>query len=427
MSDIKNVFYDLFWQSKACQNMFLLSKEELLDNIEIDILDIQKRISLPRIIISNIENKENEDFETIKHRTDSIDIITSRNLDLKVNFYEPLITNFLDSKFGKSFTRLVSDFNKNNEAFFEKIVSVIFSDNPEMDILELLQDYGFIGKHIKSSSEMMDYFEREGVKKIITENLTEDNFRSLLEFAKGLKDIYSNHLFRSLYESNQVLVSSLHSQDDFKSRLELFNELYEAKVLFSSKEDAFIQCTKCKPGTYRGVFQLMVNPRKLSGFKCPVCNSSLKYYVPYELHPEIYAQVKRKDGILQCALEDLLERNDLEFGHGKKYLNNIEIDCEFEFDDKLFIVECKMYVSKIGLKKLKEKLKSHFFKLQKDVKRLMDHNIIGGEVYPILLVNVSDETFLDEVMQELRAHNPDMISHSIRIMNIQSFKALIKK
>jgi hypothetical protein len=57
----------------------------------------------------------------------------------------------------------------------------------------------------------------------------------------------------------------------------------------------------------------------------------------------------------------------------------------------------------------------------------MDHNIIGGEVYPILLVNVSDETFLDEVIQELRAHNPDMISHSIRIMNIQSFKALIKK
>ena len=121
MSATKDVFYDLFWQSKACQNLFLLSKEELLDSVKLDVLGVSKQISFPRIIISNIESKEHENFEAIKFRTESSDIRTGENLDSKLKLYEPLIGNFLDSKFGKSFEKLMTEYKSDKDAFFDHV------------------------------------------------------------------------------------------------------------------------------------------------------------------------------------------------------------------------------------------------------------------------------------------------------------------
>jgi len=424
MSATKDVFYDLFWQSKACQNLFLLSKEELLDSVKLDVLGVSKQISFPRIIISNIESKEHENFEAIKFRTESSDIRTGENLDSKLKLYEPLIGNFLDSKFGKSFEKLMTEYKSDKDAFFEKILFLVFSEEPTKNVIEFLQQYGFVGKHIKSVEDFEKYFEKEGLQKITQSILTEENFRNLLEFARGLKDLYANQIFKGLYESNQVLVNSLHSTDNFESRLKLFGILYESKIISASKDDAYLECTHCDVETYRGVMQLTVNPKRLSALKCPFCSTELSYYVPYELHEDIYLQVKRTDGIIQSALENLLERNDVKYEHSKKYLKNIEVDCLFEHESKQYIIECKMYVSKVGLHKLKTKVKGHYGKLQKDVLRLLDAGILRKNAVPILLVNIASEQLISELQKELEETNSRSALPVIQIMSIQSFKEL---
>ena len=83
---------------------------------------------------------------------------------------------------------------------------------------------------------------------------------------KSLKDIYVNESYKSLYESNQVLVNSLFDTDDYVNRLKLFNHLYEAEIITASREDAYVECTNCPPGAYRGTLQLKINPFKLKEF-----------------------------------------------------------------------------------------------------------------------------------------------------------------
>jgi hypothetical protein len=92
MSEIKEIFYNLFWQNKACQNLFLLSKEELLDTKSLDFEGNSASISLPRIIISNIESREDFTHETIRIRNENIYIRTENLLNSKIELYAPLIT-----------------------------------------------------------------------------------------------------------------------------------------------------------------------------------------------------------------------------------------------------------------------------------------------------------------------------------------------
>lgn len=51
MSEIKKVFYNLFWQNQSCQNLFMLSKEELLETTTIGEGENAFSYSLPRITI----------------------------------------------------------------------------------------------------------------------------------------------------------------------------------------------------------------------------------------------------------------------------------------------------------------------------------------------------------------------------------------
>lgn len=79
MTEVTQIFYNLFWQDKACQNLFLLSKEELLDTKRLELEGVSTSISLPRIIISNIQDKEDFNHKTIRLRNETNNIRTEKN------------------------------------------------------------------------------------------------------------------------------------------------------------------------------------------------------------------------------------------------------------------------------------------------------------------------------------------------------------
>lgn len=53
MSIIKKKFYHLFWNNPSCQNLFLLSKEELLETRIFGNEEFSFSFSTNRIIVSN--------------------------------------------------------------------------------------------------------------------------------------------------------------------------------------------------------------------------------------------------------------------------------------------------------------------------------------------------------------------------------------
>ncbi|HBX51551.1 MAG: hypothetical protein A2275_04965 [Bacteroidetes bacterium RIFOXYA12_FULL_35_11] len=421
MSEIKKIFYNLFWQNKACQNLFLLSKEELLDTKTLTHEENFTSVSMPRIIISNIENKADFPHETIKLRTENQNIKNESLIESKIELYKPIITNFLENKFGKSLERVVKDFQNDPWKLLGK-AALLFIDsgeNFEKTIIEFLQEYGFIGKQINSFSELEKYFQKEAITKNFKSVLSENNIWNFLEFLKAAKDIYVFESYKSLYTSNQVLVNALHDKDDFISRLQLFNLLFDSGIISSSNEDAFIECTNCQPGTYRGVFQLKLNPLKLKELKCPVCSGHVSYYVPYELNKEIYEIVKAKDGLLLDALCDLLNKNSVEHKVNQTVLNDIEFDCVYKVNESYSIVECKMYKIDTPKAKLKSKMKEHLGKLISNIVRLKEAEPQNAvPVFPVLLVNINDHKLLNEVEVVIKSGNPDELTQIARICSI---------
>lgn len=426
MTEIKQIFYNLFWQDKACQNLFLLSKEELLDTKRLELESVSTSISLPRIIISNIQDKEDFNHKTIRFRNETNNIRAEKLLNDKIELYTPIITNFIESKFGKSLEKLIHDFENNPWKFLRKIFVLLTDgeENFEKVTIEFLQEYGFVGKHINSFVELESFFEKEAISKNAKSILSENNIWNFLEFLKSIKDIYVNESYRSLYNTSQVLVSALYDIDDFRSRLNLFSHLYESKIIGPSHEDSFIECVNCEPGTYRGVFQLKLNPRKLSNLKCPICFNELSYFVPYELHNDIYQIIKQKDGLLLDVLCDYLTKKNISFKTNLNLLKDIELDCSFQQGNKVFLIECKMYKQTTTYNKLKNKIREHFGKLLKDAERI-DLQETSDIIYiPILLVNILNTEFITILEDELKKENIGDIAQRIQVMNVSMLNKL---
>lgn len=424
MSEIKKVFYNLFWQNQSCQNLFMLSKEELLETTTIGNDDNAFSYSLPRITISNAQESEDNVHDTIKFRNETQNIFLDGSLNAKIEYFAPILEDFFDKHFRKSFEKLINDFDKKGLSLFFRAIKILTNEEKrEKNSIKFLKEYGFIGQNIETFKEIEANFERRLIPKKGNELINENTINTFFEGIKFIKELYVNHSYKKLYNTNQILVNTLNSEDNFTSRIKLFHLLYDNKIIAPSSEDAFIECSHCDPGTYKGVFQLQINPNKLKDLKCPVCSQEVTYFVPYELHKEIYNVVKSQDGLLLDAYCNVLDSNKYQYKTNQHFLDNIEIDCIFSDGIFTYIVEAKMYKINTETYKLKSKIREHFGKLIKDVERLQKLPEFKEIVLkPILLVNVIDTFLVQEIEVELKEINEGVIGQNTRILNLNLLK-----
>lgn len=420
MSEIKKVFYNLFRQNQSCQNLFMLSKEELLETTIIGEGENAFSYSLPRITISNAQNNEDGVHETIKFRNETQNIFLDGSLNAKIEYFAPILEDFFDKHFRKSFEKLINDIDKKGLSLLLKVIKILTNEEKrEKESIKFLKEYGFIGQNIETFKEVEASFERRLTPKKGNELINENTINTFFEGIKFIKELYVNHSYKKLYNTNQILVNTLNSEDNFTSRIKLFHLLYDNKIIAPSSEDAFIECSHCDSGTYKGVFQLRLNPNKLKDLKCPVCSKEVTYFVPYELHKEIYDVVKSQDGLLLDAYCNILETGKYKYQTNQYFLDNIEIDCIFSDNSFTYIVEAKMYKLNTDIGKLKSKIREHFGKLIKDVERLQKLPEFEGIILkPILLVNVIDTFLVQEIEVELKEKNTGVIGQNTRILNL---------
>lgn len=427
-ANILDIFYNIFWKDKACQNLFMLSKNELLDTKAIEFEGNRSYFSLPRIIISNVSN-DDDIKEVLKFRTESHGLAKEGKIDQVINFYEPIVAQFLESKFGKAYKKFMVDFEKDPMSFLIKnAVKIFFAKDPENEALKLMQNYSFVPMHLKSFKELEAFASKEGIAKNYKKVVNEENYQMLHDVLRSVKDLYLNLNFQSLRESNQILVSSLHDTDNFKSRIKLFSILYDHEIIQDSEEDCFVECMNCKPGTYKGTLHLKINPKNLSKLKCIHCNEELTYYMPYMLNDELFQLVNAKDGLIANVFEELCRVNEIPYKMNEKVLMDIEIDGIFELNQVNYLVEMKMYEHRAGLNKIESKIKEHAQKLCNDIQRINKNlNPNGVILKPILLVNIMDNTWLADLQNSIHESSSDEWVKECRIMNVNMLKEMIEK
>ncbi len=420
-------FYNLFWKNKTCRNLFLLSKEELLETSTFGTEQNYFSYSSNRIIISNA-NEEGDESDTIKFRNENTLLTLDKNLEERIDYFKPIIEDFLDQNFKKAFEKLSYDIENKGWSLVIKLIRLLSNEEKrEINIIQLLQGYGFIGKHLNSFEEIEKDLESKLIPKKGNSLINEHNIKTFFEGIKFVKELYVNNSYKKLYSTNQVLVNTLNSEDDFGSRIKLFGLLYEAGIISASNQDAIIECSHCEPGTYKGVFQLKLNPKKLNNLKCPICSKELTYFVPYTLNEEIYQIVKSKDGILLDALKYKLHSKGFDYLSNQHYLKDIEVDCLFEaiIENKpvLYVVEIKMFKLNTTHNKLKSKIKQSYGKLIEDVERLKSlEDFKEKHLKPLLLVNVTDKDFINEIRYEIKTSNSGAVHKESEILNLDLLK-----
>lgn len=417
---IKN-FYNIFWKNRTCRNIFLLSKEELLETVLLGSENRSYTYSVNKLIISNAQDNIN-DFDAIKFRNERQNEELDFSMEEKVEYFKPILEDFFKKHLEKPLTNLYKDIESNGWKFIIKIFRLIANENKrEENAIKLFQEYGFVGNHLKTFEEIEDNIERSLIPKKNNELINEHTIDKFLEGLKFINELYINHSYKKLYNSNQILVNTLNSEDDFQSRIELFRHLYEGNIIISSTEDAFLECLNCDPGTYKGVFKLSVSPKKLKDFTCPICKNELTYFVPYKLDDNIYQKIKQQDGLLLDALVFKLEERGFICETNKIFIKDIEIDCMYNAilseEEVTYIVEVKMLKINTEKNKLKHKIRKHYGKLNKDVERLQQEldEFRNKKIMPLLLVNVTDTSLVSEVHYELQQNNPNLRTEVVNL------------
>lgn len=410
--ETRKKFYNIFWKEKTCQNLFMLSKHELLDTITIESLSYFTN----KIIISNDNKVVNDTNKIVQYRSEHQMIEIESMIQEKIEHFKPLLDHFINHRFKKSIDLLQKDVEEKGLRLLMKIIKILFDEERREELsIKFLKEYKFIGNNINSFKDLSENIQKQLIPKKGNKLINEVNISIFMELVRFVKDFYEYNIYKKLISSNQILVNTRSVEDNFESRIKMFKLLYDAKILLNSSEDAFIECTHCDPDTYKGVFKLKVNPSKLEKLKCPVCNEILTYYVPYKLENEIFEIVKSQDGLLLDALTYKLEENNIKYKVNQHYENDIEVDCVFETQDGVYIIETKMYQNNNQDRKIVSKIKEDYGKLLKDYKRLK--KIIGKEknLIPILLINILDETVINEAIQDIN-------NTQIFVRNIQTLK-----
>src|SRR5690606_4933730 len=118
-----------FWHNPSCQNLFLLSKEELLETKTFGSGQNTFTFSTNRIIISNVQEGSDDVIETVKSRSEIYNIDLDSSIGERIEYFKPILEQFFNSRFKKSLDKLSDDVEKKGWKFFMKVVKILINED----------------------------------------------------------------------------------------------------------------------------------------------------------------------------------------------------------------------------------------------------------------------------------------------------------
>ncbi len=422
MKVIDKKFYHLFWTDKTCQDIFAVHRTQLLED-EVELIVTREKFFAQRLVLTNSQKRKSGTKLAKRTENESIEVIHNLQNAISKYFDEERIETVIKNKFGKTIKKIETDFSKSG-GWLKLLLKIISSLESEEDLFKLLSDYHLTPKEITTKEQFFKYAETEfttHLKKFVkNKNLSE------LAISIDLVSAYYNHkLKNNLVTATKHYTDILYNEDNYKNRLDFFDNLYEIEVIKGGVLKSYYECVNCPPNSYNGILTMNIKPSNLA-MKCPACKKELYYIVPYELNKTIYNHIVHKDGLLFFAIEYLLERHNYKFIKNNTFPPDIELDFSLLNEDDLVyeIIEVKMFKTdrpkdtQVGnLREAVSKIKNAIKKL---VKIAPNYKTIQKSIVTNLIDNIVLKTAKSELEKDLKEYNID-------IYTINDFYQKVKK
>jgi hypothetical protein len=327
ISPVINKFFSIFWSDESCRSIFLQHKEHLLrkEKIIADQSGEDNFYYSRRFVISNSLSRKDISLkltQRIKNQAldlnDSLEKVKSKNTNLEeINAY--LRQQFPDP-YNKIFSKIGGSKYQQGKFLIELLTSLL----SEKQLLRFLQNYSLVPTHLNDLPQAIKYLEDFLIKEF-SKLLTGERVTEILQTLEQLSKYYQNIYVRDLMSENEFYADVLYDKENFKSRLVLFDMLYEANALASSKYKAYYECTACNPGVFSASATVNVTPSKVR-LKCPACEKETFFAVPYEIDGSLFELIKSKDGLLFYAVKYLLD------SRGYSCFENVHVPKDVEID-----------------------------------------------------------------------------------------------
>lgn len=238
-----------------------------------------------------------------------------------------------------------------------------------------------------------------------------------------ISHFYNSILKESLINGYKQNVRVLIDKDNFKSRVKLFDRLYEIGVLTGGKFKSYFECINCLPDTFSGFITCNIQPSKIK-LKCPQCAKDSNYLVPYFIIDELFEHIIHQDGLLLFAIQYLLDIYKIEYktNHSLEKLN--EIDFVLTHGSKVTgLIEVKMFRNdksdEVKVKNIKETIGQ--IKKTKSKLAKKDNNYMG--ITTFLITNIDSKELNNEAKNDLR---DDLREFNINIFTPNDFHEYIR-
>ncbi|MEZ4985390.1 MAG: hypothetical protein R2795_10195 [Saprospiraceae bacterium] len=303
--------------------------------------------------------------------------------------------------------------------FISKFFDAVQEEN---GVLDLLKEYKVIPDNLSNMEEVGKYVENE-----ITEEtkkfLKKQNFSQMFLSIDDVSHFYHSILKESLINGYQQNIYVLIDKENFKSRVKLFDKLYEIGILIGGKFKSYFECINCLPDTFNGFITCNIQPSKLK-VKCPQCGKDTNYLVPYFIIDELFEQIIHADGLLYFAIEYLLNLYKIEFDKSVNLENGNELDFILKNGKSVSgILEIKMFKNdksnEVKIKNIKETIGQ----MKKSKKTLMKADKNYSNVPSFLITNISDTSIVDSAKNDLRE---DLREFNIDIFTPNAFYGFVK-
>lgn len=414
-TSVTEKFYSIFWANEACQEIFLLHKEQLLEKEEINMAENGKKsFYTKRFVVSNSKGRDEQVdklFQRIKNR--EIDATHSLSEVGIKNFDSSKIEKYFKEKFGQGINEVSTKVDKGSlhqVKFLMEATSSLFS---EKRFLKFLQKYKFVPSELSTVEELADFFEKL-LKTEVSNLLTPERIAEIISSLDQIVLYYQNIYVDSLLELNNFYSDVLSDKGNFKSRIQLFDQLYEAGVLEGGKLKTYYECLSCKQDTFTANATVNAPPSKIK-IKCPICTQELFYLAAYEITTEIFNHIQSKDGLLLKAICYLADRKGIVYDCNSHILGDVEADIVFYQEKSISdIVEVKMYKTDRPEDTTETNLETDLRKFLSNREKLVKNSPAFAKVQFHFVTNILQEDYYfhlrDTFRSELKSKNVSVYS-----------------
>lgn len=422
MKAIEKIFYNLFWTDPTCQTIFSTHKAQLLED-EVELIVTKEKFYAQRIVLTNSEKRKSRNQLAKRSENENIELIHNLQSAAKRYFDEEKLEAYVLNRFDKAIKKLEKDLTKVG-GWWKLLMKLVGSLDDEKDLFKLLADYNFIPKEIENKEQFGKYVEAE-FNTHMKEFLKKENLSDLAISIDLLSTYYNHKIKNNLVSATKHYTDILYDNENFKDRLEFFDNLYEIGAIHGGKLKSYYECVNCPPNTYNGVLTLNIKPSALK-MKCPNCGKELLYIVPYELEKAIYQHIVHKDGLLFFAIQYLLEQYNYKYQPNATFTPDIEIDfCLLNDLNQYYeIIEVKMFKSDRPFDTQIGNIREAVSQTKKMVDKLVSVYPVYKKIPKSIVTNISSDTVYKLAKKEL---DKDLTEYNIKLYTVADFYVKTKR